>query len=84
MAEVTLTLKHDRKTGRRTLVVHFESEEDALPMEHERDHRAFVEGLLGVPLGEVADDIEIERAGRGVAEAGEEAQVARERQGESR
>ncbi len=61
MAEVTLSLRHDAKTGRRQLVIHFESEEDALPHEHEQDHRAFVEALLGVPVDDLADEIVVER-----------------------
>lgn len=80
MAEVTLKLRHDPKTGRRTLMIHFESDADAMAHEHERDHRAFVEALLGVPLAEVADDVQIAREGAGaVAEQAEaEAEGARD------
>jgi hypothetical protein len=56
---VTLTLRHNPKTGKRDLVVEYESEDDALAHEHERDHRRFVEQLLGRslddlgPIGEI-------------------------------
>ncbi|MCA9527618.1 MAG: hypothetical protein KC549_15125 [Myxococcales bacterium] len=81
MAEVTLKLRHDPRTGERVLVIHYESEDDALPHEHERDHRAWVESLLGVPLGTLADSVEVERIGK--AGAGQPVgQVAGERAAE--
>jgi hypothetical protein len=52
MAEVTLTLRFNRVTGQREIVVGYEGESDALPHEHERDHRALVESLLGRALGD--------------------------------
>jgi hypothetical protein len=52
MAEVTLTLRFNRTTGQREIVVGYEGESDALPHEHERDHRALVESLLGKALGD--------------------------------
>ena len=62
MAEAVLTLKMNARTGERTLIIHYESESDALSYEHEDDHRAFVESLLGQPLNEVADRLEVKRA----------------------
>jgi hypothetical protein len=56
---VTLRLRHNPKTGKRDLLVEYESEDDALAHEHERDHRRFVEQLLGRsiddlgPIGEI-------------------------------
>lgn len=61
MAEVTLRLRHNPKTGLRELVVHYESDDDALAHEHERDHRGWVEDLLGVPVGALADTVVVER-----------------------
>ncbi|MCB9703778.1 MAG: hypothetical protein H6711_17915 [Myxococcales bacterium] len=82
MAEITIRLRHNRKTGERELVVHYESESDALPHEHERDHRKIAEALLGRPLDEVigaaaVDRVIVERgpvAGSKVAEAEGEAE----------
>jgi hypothetical protein len=61
MAEVTIRFRHNPKTGRRELVISYESESDALPHEHERDHRALVEKLLGVPVTDEMGDIVVER-----------------------
>ena len=41
MAEAVLTLKMNTRTGERTLIIHYESESDALAYEHvaqERQH----------------------------------------------
>lgn len=70
MAEITLRLRHDPKSGRRELVIHYESDDDALAHEHEQDHRALVEDLLGVPVGAIADTVVVERlSSKGVSES---------------
>ena len=61
MAEVTIRFRHNPSTGKRDLVISYESEEDMLAHEHERDHRALVESLLGVPLTDDMGDIVVER-----------------------
>jgi hypothetical protein len=50
MAEVTIRFRFNRKTGQKDMVISYESEDDALPHEHERDHRALAEQLLGQKL----------------------------------
>jgi hypothetical protein len=68
MAEVTLRFRHNPATGKRELVISYESDDDALAHEHERDHRALVEKLIGQPIGDDTE-IVIERGGKeGVAE----------------
>lgn len=47
MAEITLRLKYNLQTGRKDLFIDYHSDDDALPIEHEQDHRAIVESLLG-------------------------------------
>lgn len=88
MAEVTIRLRHNSKTGEREVIIHFESEDDALPHEHERDHRALAEELLGRPLDEIIGAASVDRvivrrtaAGREHAEVEEvaEAEVVRGR-----
>ncbi|MFN3198305.1 MAG: hypothetical protein ACE366_07775 [Bradymonadia bacterium] len=89
MAEITLTLKRDPQTGRRELIVHYESEDDALPHEHERDHRDAVEALLGRSLDALieelggVDGVELERIRKPTAEESAQAEAtaaqARER-----
>ncbi len=61
MAEVTIRLRHNPRTGEREVVIHYESDSDLLPHEHERDHRALAEALLGRPLGELLGGIEVDR-----------------------
>ncbi len=88
MAEVTIRLRHNARTGERELVIHYESESDALPHEHEQDHRALAEAILGRPIGEVigaasVDRVVVERAPVAGEAAAEEAarapQAVRER-----
>ena len=47
MAEITLRLKYNLQTGRKDLFIDYHSDDDALPIEHEQDHRDVVESLLG-------------------------------------
>jgi hypothetical protein len=85
MAEVTLRLRYNPKTGQRELVVSYESEADALPHEHERDHRAVAEALLGVSLDDAR--VVVERVAKGEAPPAEptaEAVDARVPQAEKR
>jgi hypothetical protein len=65
MAEVTLRLRYNPTTGQRELVIGYESDDDALPHEHERDHRALAESILGVPLGDAS--IVVERVAKPTA-----------------
>lgn len=61
MADAVLTLRMNPKTGEKTLVISYESESDMMPFEHEDDHRAFVERLLGQSIDGLADRMEIRR-----------------------
>ena len=61
MAEVTIRFRFNRKTGQKDMVISYESEDDALPHEHERDHRALAEQLLGRKLDDDVGDIIVER-----------------------
>lgn len=47
MAEVTIKLIYNLNTGKQDILIDFVSDEDALPFEHERDHRSIIEALLG-------------------------------------
>jgi len=60
MADVTIRFRHNPSTGKRELVINYESDDDALPHEHERDHRALVEKVLGRALTD-EDNVVIER-----------------------
>lgn len=64
MAHVTIRLELDPVSRRRTVVVSYRSDADALPSEHEEEHRAVVQKLLegGLISGEEAGRIRVERA----------------------
>jgi FtsH ternary system domain X3-analog len=46
MAEMTIKLQIDPATGKKNIVVSLSSDQDALPHEHEQQHRALVEKLI--------------------------------------
>ena len=63
MADVTIRLVSNPKTGKRDIYIDYESEDDALPFEHEEDHRDVVEKLLGQGILD-PDDIGQVKVGR--------------------
>ncbi len=65
MAEVTIRFRYNKKTGAKEMVIAYESDSDALPHEHERDHRALAEQLLGQPLDDDIENVIIERLSKG-------------------
>ena len=80
MSEITLRFRYNPKTGKRQMVVLYESESDLLPHEHERDHRALVENVLGRAIGE-DEEIVVERVEKdGTTVVGEQPEAARQRQ----
>jgi hypothetical protein len=46
MAEMTIRLRCDPTTGKKDIIVTLRSDGDALPHEHEQQHRALVEKLI--------------------------------------
>jgi hypothetical protein len=67
MADLTLRLRVDPKTGRREIVIDYSSDSDALPFEHEEEHRQLAEkvvngGLKNNPKVEVSRQEEAEAA----------------------
>jgi hypothetical protein len=63
MAEMTLRLRVDPTTGRREIVIDYASDSDALPMEHEEQHRALAEKV--VDGGFKNKKVEVSRAAEG-------------------
>lgn len=47
MAELVIRLRRDPQTGKQDIVITLHSDEDALPHEHEEQHRALVEKIIG-------------------------------------
>jgi hypothetical protein len=46
MAEMTIRLRCDPATGKKDIIISLRSDEDALPHEHEQQHRTLVEKLI--------------------------------------
>jgi hypothetical protein len=46
MAELSIRLTVDQETGKKNLIIEYESDSDALPVEHEEDHRRLVNELV--------------------------------------
>lgn len=63
MAELNIRLQIDPETGKKNLVIEYESDSDMLPHEHEEEHRRLVNALVegGVVKAEELGKIEIKR-----------------------
>lgn len=60
MAELTIRLVVDPATGKKNVVIGYTADSDALPIEHEEQHRALVDKLIeggALAAGEVGDII---------------------------
>ncbi len=82
MAEMTIRLRCDPATGKKDLVISLRSEADSLPHEHEQQHRALVEKLIGQGLlkAEELGQIVVER----VEEDKQPAALPRRNEGDQR
>ena len=65
MATITLRLETDPATKKKNIWVKYESDSDALPMEHEEAHRKIVAALIagGTVKAEDMGNVVIEREG---------------------
>jgi hypothetical protein len=83
MAELTIRLETDPATGKPVVIIRYRSDEDALPLEHEEEHRRLVAALVQrglVPAGQTPA-IVVEREGTGAPAAPAEATADAERRG---
>ena len=64
MGEIEIRFRMNMATGKKDIFIEFESDEDAMRHEHERDHRKIVERLIGQGLVEAEEvgEIQVERA----------------------
>jgi hypothetical protein len=78
MAEVTIRLVANPRTGKRDIYIDYTSEEDALPHEHEKDHRRVVEELLGKGIldEDEVGEVNVQRVKPGSAQKSEELAAA--------
>jgi len=74
MAEVEIRLRIDPQTGKKTVTIAYHSDADALPMEHEEEHRRVVSALLakGLIAASEAGDIVVERIEEAAVDGGVE------------
>ena len=70
MAEIKIRLIYNLDSGKKDIFIDYESESDALPVEHEQDHRNIVAQLLGsnVLSADEVGDITVQRVSPGLAE----------------
>jgi hypothetical protein len=63
MAELNIRLLIDPQTGKKNIIVEYESDSDALPLEHEDEHRILLDKLIegGVIKAEEIGKIELRR-----------------------
>lgn len=83
MAELNIRLLIDPNTGKKNIIVEYESDSDALPLEHEEEHRVLLDKLIegGVVKAEEIGKLELRRlTEKRVAEAPAEAEAESERE----
>lgn len=63
MAEVHIRLSVDPKTHKKTIIVSYQSDASALPIEHDEEHRRVVDQLLeqGIISAQDKDLVQVER-----------------------
>ncbi|NVB40350.1 hypothetical protein G6O69_38450 [Pseudenhygromyxa sp. WMMC2535] len=72
MPELNIHLQIDPATGKKNLIVEYESDSDALPHEHEEEHRALVNALVEGGV------VEAEEVGKVVVRRGQGEQAGAE------
>ncbi|MBK7865404.1 MAG: hypothetical protein IPJ65_43765 [Archangiaceae bacterium] len=70
MASLTIRLQVDPQTKKKNVIIKYDSDSDALPQEHEEQHRQLVDALIknGTLKAEDLGHIHIEREGQGTAQ----------------
>jgi len=79
MAELNIRLQIDPTSGKKNLIIEYESDDDMLPMEHEEEHRRLINELVegGVIKAEELGKVVVKRdSGEAVtSESGADEQV---------
>jgi hypothetical protein len=70
MAELVIHLQIDPETGKKNLIIEYESDSDMLPHEHEEEHRRLLDQIVegGMVKAEDLGKVVIKRDGAVVAE----------------
>lgn len=85
MGRIEIRFRMNMGTGKKDIFIEFESDEDAMRHEHERDHRRIVEQLIGQGLVEAEEvgEVKVERVRPGQpVEPARETPPEREAQGQ--
>lgn len=83
MAELTIMLRRDPRSGKQNIIIKLDSDADALPHEHEQMHRQMVEKIIGKEnVGEVI--IEREPTSEPAAPVKNEPPQERQKQGQAK
>jgi hypothetical protein len=63
LGDITIRFRMNVATGKKDIVIEYDSDDDALPHEHERRHKEIVERLIGqgVLAAEEAGEVKVER-----------------------
>lgn len=83
MAELNIRLSIDPSTGKKNLIIEYESDSDMLPMEHEEEHRRLVNALIegGVVSAKELGSVVVERkSSEAIAESQGQAEAEDERE----
>jgi hypothetical protein len=82
MAELVIHLQIDPETGKKNLIIEYESDSDMLPIEHEEEHRRLLDQIVegGMVKAEDLGKVVIKRDGAVVAVEPREAEQADERE----
>lgn len=85
MAAITIKLRFNKRTGKKDIVIEYESEEDMTGWEHEKEHKRIVEELVGKGVLEDEDFGQVIRVkpGETVEEASGEAAGTPEAEGQA-
>jgi hypothetical protein len=69
VAEIQIRFRMNLKTGKKDILIDYESDEDAMRHEHERDHKRIVQQLIGQGLiaEEEVGDVQVTREAPGQA-----------------
>ena len=82
MAQLIIRLEVDPQTRKKNVIISYRSDEDALPMEHEEDHRRLVNELIeggALSAAELGQIIVEREEGARVAEGETEAEQEEQR-----
>jgi hypothetical protein len=74
VGEISIRFRMNMKTGKKDIYIDFESDEDAMRHEHEKEHKKIIERLVGAGILEAdeAGEVIVERGQPGIPNKREE------------